>query len=191
MDFAGFFLYFLITVAIETPVLLLGLSRRHSWQRRLFAGFWLNACSYPIVYFVLPELIDTRERWGLYLLVAETFAPAAECALFYFAFWVPPAAQDPRRARTGTAWGPPGSVQVETREDGIRAPSGIEEASAKPVTHAALAPASPAPPVVREARFDLIRDMAVIVLANLLSFGPLELIRVYTDWTPLQLLPSS
>src|SRR5262249_8681495 len=29
---------YLLTIAIETPVLLVGLSRRHSWGRRLFAG---------------------------------------------------------------------------------------------------------------------------------------------------------
>lgn len=74
---------YLITIALETPVLLLGLSAMHPWKRRLFAGLWLTACSYPIVVVVLPELLETR--W-LYLLVAETFAPLSECLLFLWLF---------------------------------------------------------------------------------------------------------
>jgi hypothetical protein len=74
---------YLLTIAIETPILLIGLSRPHSLGRRLFAGIWLTACTYPIVVLVLPLLL--QERW-VYLLVAETFAPVAECALFAAAF---------------------------------------------------------------------------------------------------------
>ena len=59
----------------------LSLARRSFWL--LFAGVWLTACTYPVVWLVLPGLFE--ERW-VYLLVAETFAPAAECALFWFAF---------------------------------------------------------------------------------------------------------
>jgi hypothetical protein len=77
---------YLFTVCIETPILLLGLSPRHSWSRRLFCGIWLNACSYPIVVLVLPMLIDIKDQRGLYLLIAEVFAPVAECALFWAAF---------------------------------------------------------------------------------------------------------
>jgi hypothetical protein len=72
-----------ITVLIETCVLLAALSRRHSTRVALFAGVWLTACTYPVVWLVFPALL--HERW-LYLLVAETFAPAAECALFWLAF---------------------------------------------------------------------------------------------------------
>src|SRR5438105_3140744 len=74
---------YLLTVAVETAVLLVGLSRRHPVRVRLFAGVWLSACTYPVVWLVLPLLF--AERW-LYLLVAETFAPAAECVLFWLAF---------------------------------------------------------------------------------------------------------
>lgn len=75
-----------LTVAIELPVLLVGLSPRHPISRRIFAGFWLTACTYPIVVLVLPPLI--WNRWGetAYLIVAETFAPAAECLLFWLLF---------------------------------------------------------------------------------------------------------
>ena len=77
---------YLVTVALETPVLLVGLSRRHSVRTRLLAGAWLTACTYPVVVLVLPPLL--RETWGEipYLLVAETFAPVAECALFVWVF---------------------------------------------------------------------------------------------------------
>ena len=77
---------YLVTVALEAPVLLAGLSRRHSVQTRLLAGAWLTACTYPVVVVVLPPLL--RETWGEipYLLVAETFAPLAECALFTWVF---------------------------------------------------------------------------------------------------------
>jgi hypothetical protein len=74
---------YLFSVLIETPVLLIGLSPRHSLRRRLFAGFWLTACTYPIVILVMYPLLE--RRW-LYLTVAETFAPAAECALFWLLF---------------------------------------------------------------------------------------------------------
>ena len=104
---------YLLTIAIETPVLLVGLARAHPVARRLFAGVWLTACTYPIVVLVLPLLIPPERSRLLYLLVAETFAPAAECALFAAAFHADKALD--RRARA--------------------------------------------------------RDMAVIVLANLLSFG--------------------
>ncbi len=74
------------SVLIETPVLLVGLSRRHPYGRRLFAGLWLTACTYPIVVLVLPEFFPEPEQRTFYLWVAETFAPAAECALFWMAW---------------------------------------------------------------------------------------------------------
>jgi hypothetical protein len=77
---------YLITIAIEATVLVILLSRRHSLRVRLFAGVWLTACTYPVVWLVLPTLFDMdTDRW-LYLLVAETFAPVAECAIFWYAF---------------------------------------------------------------------------------------------------------
>jgi hypothetical protein len=76
---------YLLTVAVETPVLVLLLSPRHPTPRRLFAGLWLTACTYPVVVLVLPVLFDGVSRVA-YLAVAETFAPAAECALFWLAF---------------------------------------------------------------------------------------------------------
>ena len=72
-----------LTVAVETAVLLVALSRRHPLRARLFAGVWLTACTYPVVWLVLPPLFDDRVA---YLAVAEVFAPAAECVLFRVAF---------------------------------------------------------------------------------------------------------
>ena len=73
---------YLLTVLIETPVLLIGLSPRHSTSRRVAAGLWLTACTYPMVVLVFPILIQGAAGRGWYLLVAETFAPLAECLLF-------------------------------------------------------------------------------------------------------------
>ena len=79
---------YLFTIAIETTVLFAGLARPHPAHRRLFAGVWLTACTYPIVVLVMPLLI---RNYNLYLLVAEIFAPLAECAIFAIAFHRDPA----------------------------------------------------------------------------------------------------
>src|SRR6266849_2846057 len=76
---------YLFSILIETPVLLIGLSRRHPIKRRLFAGIWLTACTYPIVVLVLPLALANASR-EIYLVVAETFAPVAECTLFWLAY---------------------------------------------------------------------------------------------------------
>ncbi len=116
---------YLITVAIELPVLLIGLSPVHAIKTRLAAGFWLTACSYPIVVIVLPILMHGHPRMN-YLMVAETFAPASECLLFWLAFH----------------------------------------------------------DKAEHSRWHLWRDWAVIAVANLMSFLPIELLRVYgvIDW---------
>jgi hypothetical protein len=87
---------YLLTIAVETAVLLVGLTRRHPRRVKLFAGVWLTACTYPVVWLVLPPLIPDRLT---YLLVAEVFAPAAECVLFWCAF----ARRLPRNARLTAA----------------------------------------------------------------------------------------
>lgn len=76
---------YLFSILIETPVLLVGLSKRHSFKRKLFAGVWLTACTYPIVTLVLPLVLANASR-AVYLVVAETFAPVGECILFWLAF---------------------------------------------------------------------------------------------------------
>lgn len=76
---------YLFSILIETPILLFGLSARHSFKRKLFAGVWLTSCTYPIVVLVLPLVMAGASRTS-YLVVAETFAPVTECALFWLAF---------------------------------------------------------------------------------------------------------
>jgi len=76
---------YLFSILIETPVLLIALSKRHPIKRRLFAGVWLTACTYPIVVLVMPLMFANASR-AVYLVIAETFAPLAECALFWFAY---------------------------------------------------------------------------------------------------------
>ncbi len=76
---------YLVTILIETPVLLVGLTRKLSLRQRLLCGIWLTACTYPIVVLVLPTIFFGKPR-ELYLAVAETFAPLAECLLFWLAF---------------------------------------------------------------------------------------------------------
>ena len=77
---------YLFTVAVELPLLLVGLSPRHSLRDRVLAGLALTAFTYPIVICVLPPLVWVPWGRGWYLLVAETFAPVAECLLFRAAF---------------------------------------------------------------------------------------------------------
>lgn len=76
---------YLFTVLVEAPILIFGLSKILTFRQRLFAGFWLTACTYPIVVLVLPILFTDVSRI-YYLIVAETFAPVAECVLFWFVF---------------------------------------------------------------------------------------------------------
>ena len=76
---------YLFTIAIEIPILFFGLSAHHSKLRRVGAGVWLTACTYQIVTLVLPLLLWEQGR-GMFLLVAEVFAPVAECLLFWLAF---------------------------------------------------------------------------------------------------------
>ncbi|MBV9242275.1 MAG: hypothetical protein JO314_09735, partial [Acidobacteria bacterium] len=53
---------YLFTIAIETPVLLLGLSKKVPVRQRLWLGVWLTACTYPIVILVMPALLFDVNR---------------------------------------------------------------------------------------------------------------------------------
>jgi len=76
---------YLFTILIETPILVLGLPRKLTLHQKLLCGVWLTACTYPIVVLVLPTIFFGMPRWQ-YLAVAETFAPVAECLIFWVAF---------------------------------------------------------------------------------------------------------
>ena len=96
-----------LSIVLETPVLLVGLSPRHSIARRLLAGVWLTACTYPIVVLVLPQLVwrplGEGGYWP-YVAVAEVFAPAAECLLFWLAFWKSPAPMEAEQPAASGRW---------------------------------------------------------------------------------------
>ena len=72
---------YVLTILIESPFLWMLLPKL-LFSQRLWFGLWLTACTYPIVVLVLPTVMDGFSR-GAYLLVAETFAPLAECCLFW------------------------------------------------------------------------------------------------------------
>lgn len=76
---------YLLTITLETPVLMVGLSHQHSWHRKLFAGIGLTLFTYPIVVLVLPLLLRDFTPW-VYVTIAEVFAPVGECILFWLAF---------------------------------------------------------------------------------------------------------
>jgi len=73
---------YVATVAIELPILLLGLSKQTKVADRIKLGFILSAITYPIVVLVLPVLVAVPFGQLAYLGVAETFAPVAEIAAF-------------------------------------------------------------------------------------------------------------
>ena len=76
---------YLFTIAIETPILLLGLPNKLTFKQKLMCGIWLTACTYPIVVLVLPMLLQDFS-WVIYITIAEIFAPAGECLFFWLAF---------------------------------------------------------------------------------------------------------
>jgi hypothetical protein len=76
---------YLVTIAVETPILLLGLSKKLTFKQKLLCGIWLTACTYPIVVLVLPMLLQDFS-WIIYITIAEIFAPMGECLFFWLAF---------------------------------------------------------------------------------------------------------
>lgn len=76
---------YLLTILIETPILVVGLPGKLDLRQKLLCGAWLTACTYPVVVLVLPTLFFGVARWK-YLAVAETFAPVGECLVFWAAF---------------------------------------------------------------------------------------------------------
>jgi hypothetical protein len=86
-DYLWYFLPigYLTTILIETAILIFLLTPKLSLKQKILCGIWLTACTYPIVVLVLPPLLMEYSR-ALYLIVAETFAPAGECLFFWLAF---------------------------------------------------------------------------------------------------------
>jgi hypothetical protein len=82
-----------LTVALELPVLLVGLSpwMRSRWRaapphptvgQRCAAAVWLTAVTYPIVAVALPLVLWPRAPYAIYVGVAEAFAITGECLLY-------------------------------------------------------------------------------------------------------------
>ena len=77
---------YVVTTAIEGPVLYFGLSDRISRSDRITYGLLLTAFTYPVVVIVLPTIFSMAglTSRALFLVIAETFAPVAEVLLFRF-----------------------------------------------------------------------------------------------------------
>lgn len=75
-----------LTILIEVPILCVGLSSRYSLRNRILSGIVLTAFTYPFVVLVFPALLSLAgvRSHGVYLLIAETYAPAAEIILFRY-----------------------------------------------------------------------------------------------------------
>ena len=54
LESAWFYLVvgYVLTVIVELPILVVGLGTEHSLRRKIAAGFWLTACTYPVVVLV-------------------------------------------------------------------------------------------------------------------------------------------
>lgn len=74
------------TITVEALVLLVGLSKPHSYARRVAAGVWLPACLYPFLWLLLPHFIDFTRQRPIFASVGEIFISFAKCGLFYLAF---------------------------------------------------------------------------------------------------------
>lgn len=70
---------FALTQAIEMPIYLLGMRRSAfplAW--RVGIAFGASALTHPIVWFVLPELLEARWGYWTFVAIAEVFAVVAE-----------------------------------------------------------------------------------------------------------------
>ncbi len=75
-----------LSVLIEVPILLMGLTSSNRLSETIVNGLLLTALTYPVVIMVLPATftaIGLNGR-GLFLLVEGTFAPIAEMLFFRY-----------------------------------------------------------------------------------------------------------
>ncbi len=77
---------YLLTISIETPVLVVGLGNRYSMKEKLFAGAFLTGFSYPFVAVFFPLIWNPYTQYSIYVTVSEIFAPLSECLLFALLF---------------------------------------------------------------------------------------------------------
>lgn len=73
-----------LTILIEIPILVAGLSRKHGASETIFNGLLLTALTYPVVVMVLPAIFTGMgvNNRIIFLAVAESFAPIAEVLFF-------------------------------------------------------------------------------------------------------------
>ncbi len=71
-----------LSIAIECPILAMGLSPQHPLKHRLATGVWLTLCTYPIVFLVLPSLLYPYIPYKTFVLIAETIVITCEWGLF-------------------------------------------------------------------------------------------------------------
>jgi len=55
---------YLLTILIELPVLICGLSSKYSSLETIVNGFLLTALTYPVVVMVLPAIFTGMAEWG-------------------------------------------------------------------------------------------------------------------------------
>lgn len=83
--------YFLKTILLEFPLYYLFLKNIRSLKEILLMGLILNLATHPIIFLVMPPLLNTLQFSYLnYLIIAETFAPVVEAlilSLFYKLSW--------------------------------------------------------------------------------------------------------
>lgn len=71
---------FAITIALETPLYVLGLSKVMSPVRAVLASILVNLATHPVVWFVLPGVFPEQVH---YALAAEAMAITVEAGLLF------------------------------------------------------------------------------------------------------------
>lgn len=74
---------YILSLVVELPVLVLGLSPSHKLNEKVLAGLWLTACTYPAFSWVFPSFIHEPV---LLTFVREAYAALGEAFLFWLAF---------------------------------------------------------------------------------------------------------
>jgi len=77
---------YLFSFLIETPICSSVCRRGIRSGAECSPESGLTACTYPIVVLVICRSLSPAPRAQFYLIIAETFAPVAECALFWLAY---------------------------------------------------------------------------------------------------------
>jgi hypothetical protein len=80
----GWFAAFILTVAVEAPIVALLLARNGVGPARAVAwAMFANLATHPVVWFILPQLLDIGTPG--YTAVAESWAVLAEAGLYWLA----------------------------------------------------------------------------------------------------------